>query len=86
MRKVRLVHYLPRPVLDNLKLYGNDWSYNWINSSFVNNVMYKYLHAYYGCISIDLKEPYVEPWASVRFEVKVLVVFYIIKNVLIYVN
>jgi len=69
MRKARLIYITPRTVLDNLKLYGNDWSYNVLNSTFINNVMHKYLYPH-GCISIDLKDPYVDPWASIRMDIK----------------
>ncbi len=70
MRQARLIYITQRAVLDDLKLYGNDWSYNVVNSTFVNNVIHKYL-LYSGCISIDLKDPYIGPWASVRFDIKV---------------
>ncbi|KAG4098571.1 hypothetical protein H8356DRAFT_378248 [Neocallimastix lanati (nom. inval.)] len=69
MRKARLIYITPRTILDNLKLYGEDWSYNVINSTFTGNVFYKFLRQN-GCISINLKNPYVGPWASVRFEMK----------------
>eukprot|EP00833_Pecoramyces_ruminatium_P009551 jgi/Orpsp1_1/1183583/evm.model.c7180000085803.1 len=70
MRQARLIYITPRPILDNLRLYGNDWSYFIINSTFINNIMYKHLKPY-GCISIDISNPYFGPWASVRFDVKV---------------
>jgi len=69
MRQARLIYITHRAVLDDLKLYGNDWSYGVINSTLINNVMHKYLNRG-GCISIDLKDPYVGPWASVRFDIK----------------
>jgi len=69
MRQARLIYITQRAVLDDLKLYGNDWSYDVINSTLVNNVMYKFLSSR-GCISIDLKDPYIGPWASVRFDIK----------------
>ncbi|ORX42064.1 hypothetical protein BCR36DRAFT_416367, partial [Piromyces finnis] len=70
MRKARLIYITPRTVLDNLKLYGNDWSFYCLkNSTFINNIMYKFVNPT-GCLSIDLKDPYVGPWASFRFEIK----------------
>jgi len=68
MRQARLINITPRPILDNQRLYGNDWSYDIINSTFINNVMHKHMRPY-GCISIDI-HPYIGPWSSIRFEMK----------------
>jgi len=68
MRKARLIYITPRTILDDLKLYGDDWSYNVINSTFTGNVFYKFLKPV-GCISINIRNPYIGPWASVRFDI-----------------
>jgi len=69
MRRARLINISTRTVLDSLKLYGNDWSFNVESTSFENGVIYKLLSPG-GCLSIDLKEPMVGPWDSVIFEIK----------------
>ncbi|ORX83328.1 hypothetical protein BCR32DRAFT_243476 [Anaeromyces robustus] len=69
MRRARLLYVSQRTILDNLKLHGNDWSFNYVDSSFENGVIYKSL-LMAGCLSIDLKEPMVGPWDSVIFEIK----------------
>jgi len=70
MRRARLIYINERPILNDIKLYGNDWSYKVVNSTFINNVMHKYLYSQ-GCFSIDLKEPRIGPWASLRFDIRV---------------